>query len=309
MSEGAGPRTECPICAIVSPEPIGLLCRRCAAALAGKPRCAPGIVRSHVAATDAAAWVIDAWGQLHPIGASCRIGRDQKLNDLTIADLRVSGEHADLRRQGSQWWLRDRGSANGSGVGNEPRVRKARVEHRARLWLGGVAVYLWAQPEPPALDVPPPDVRTLVPNAAAFHLAGPNGGELIVRPARGHAVDRAPGELEYTPAGADRPKRAPLPRLQFQLLRALCEAAIGADDAHTASVGTHELVARLPFQTARPEPNHVRQVVSTLRATLHRAGVPGGDRADTGGVIYASEGLGYRVTWEVSRLGADTDGP
>ena len=146
MSEGAGSRTKCPICAIASPDPIGLLCRRCAAALASKPRSAPGIIRSRVAGEQAAAWVIDAWGQLHPVGASCRIGRDQEVNDLAIADLRVSGEHADLRRQGGRWWLRDRGSANGTGVGDEPRVRKAEVEHRARLWLGGVAVYLWAIP-------------------------------------------------------------------------------------------------------------------------------------------------------------------
>ena len=80
------------------------------------------------------------------------------------------------------------------------------------------------------------------------------------------------------PAGATRSRRAALPRLQFQLLRALCDAAVAADDAHTASVGTHELVARLPFQTARPEPNHVRQVVLTLRERC-AAGVPGGDLA------------------------------
>ena len=67
---------------------------------------------------------------------------------------------------------------------------------------------------------------------------------------------------------------------------------------------SHELLAQLPFQTHRPELTHVRQVVSTLRATLDRVGVPGGGSVGPDAVIHAREGQGYRVTWRVRRLGA-----
>ncbi|HLU67663.1 MAG TPA: FHA domain-containing protein [Kofleriaceae bacterium] len=289
------------ICSITSTDLIGVLCGRCSALIAGSRRRAPGIVSSRVDEAAAAAWLIDAWGQLHPLAERSRIGRDALANELVIADLAVSGEHAELRREGDRWTLVDRGSANGSGIGRSPRVRQAEPEHRAHLWFGGVAFYFWADPEPPARDVAPPAVRTLVPAPAAFQLTAAGAGELLVRAARGHPIDGAPGELEYrAPDGSCR--RAPLPRLQFQLLRALCEAAIGAGDSRAGALASHELLMRLPFQTPRPEPNHVRQVVSTLRAALGRAGVPGGGSAGPDGLIHAADGAGYRLTWTVCRM-------
>lgn len=292
----------CSICDTSTLEPVGALCVTCAAAIAGPAPRAPGIITSKRGADDAAAWLIDAWGQLHPVGPACRVGRDRDANELLIADLVISAEHAELRCERGRWLVRDRGSANGSGIQQGPRVREAQLLHRGRVWFGSVEFYFWAETAPPVKDVPPPQVRTYVPERAAFRLVAPERGELKVRAAPGHPIARAPGELEYFSPDNGPKRRAALARLQFQLLRALCEAALSVADDSAPLVGTHELLTSLPFNTPHPEPNHVRQVVASLRATLERAGVPGGGAASAQGVIHATEGLGYRVTWQVSRV-------
>ncbi|HVK84922.1 MAG TPA: FHA domain-containing protein [Kofleriaceae bacterium] len=293
----------CAICSATTPDTIGLLCPACARLIARGGRHAPGIVTSRTPADAAEGWVIDAWGQLHPIGARCAIGRDPQSNDLVIADLGVSGTHAELRRDRDRWVMRDLGSGNGTGLGDQPRARVVEPGHRDRVWFGGIAFYLWADRTPPAREVPPPEVSTVIPDSPGFTLTAEGVGDLIIRPVRGHPLTSAPGELEYHGHGDVRVRRAALPRLQFQLLRLLCDVAADAGDDRTACVGSHELLAQLPFQTHRPELTHVRQVVSTLRATLERVGVPGGGSVGTDALIQAREGQGYRVTWRVRRLG------
>jgi hypothetical protein len=281
---------------------MGVLCRGCAQQLVIGDRRAPGIVAVRPGVT-AAAWLIDAWGQLYPVGAPCRIGRDRERCDFTIADLSVSAEHAELRRERDGWRVRDRGSSNGTGVGARARAKDSVVQHRERIRFGSVGFLFWARPEPPALDVPAPEVRTVVPEGAAYRLEGGGGVAAVIRPVRGHPLARAPGELECVVGASTRARRVPLPRLQFQLLRALCEAVLEADgDVQAAFVGSHELAATLPFQSAAPTPNHVRQVVSTLRATLERAGLVHAARVGDGAMIEAREGLGYRLTWKVVAL-------
>jgi hypothetical protein len=166
-----------------------------------------------------------------------------------------------------------------------------------------MSFYLWIGIDPPAHDVPAPAIRTVIPVSAVYRLQAPSGATMVIRPARGHPLDRAPGELELRGVGSKPRGRAALPRLQFQLMRALCEAALTATDDRSRFVGSRELADSLPFQTTRPEPNHVRQVVSTARATLARAGVADATATDGNGVIQAVEGLGYCVTWAVERVG------
>lgn len=287
----------CAICSRTPTELVGVLCTRCSRQLSGPTRRAPGIVTSRIASEGADAWLVDAWGQLHAINKRCTLGRERDANDLAIADLAVSAQHAELRHEGGRWTIRDRGSVNGIGLGGQPRARTVTAAHRDHVWFGAIAFYLWAHAEPPARDVAPPDVRTLVPDRPEFHLSS-DGYELVVRPVRGHPVETAPGELELHSHDA-KVRRATLPRLQYQLLRALCEAAVNGDA--TTSVSSHELLTSLPFQTDQPAPNHVRQVVKTLRVALDRAGVPGGGAVGPDGVIHACDGTGYRVTWQVRR--------
>lgn len=286
------PNDVCVICEVRGATRVGVLCERCAASLDAGDR-APGIVSSNAPPGDAAAWLIDAWGQLHPISARCTIGRDRATNELVLADLTISAEHAELRREQTRWHLRDRGSANGSGIDRERRTRSTTVKHGQRVWFGVLSFFMWDRAAPPAQSVSPPDVRTLIPAPSSFHLvAPPHPHVLEVHAVEGYPIDHAPGELVYVA------KRTALPRLQFQLMRALCEAA---DENSSVGLRSHELLARLPFQTTRPEATHVRQVVSTLRAALERVGVPGGRDAGPDGIIHASERLGYRLTWSVRR--------
>jgi DNA-binding winged helix-turn-helix (wHTH) protein len=273
----------CAVCETRTPDRVGVLCPACVASLATGERRAPNIVTSRAPVT--AGWLIDVWGQLHPIPSPCRVGRDPKRSDLTIADLSISAEHAELKRTSEGWRMRDRGSSNGTSVGARVRARDASVPHRERVRFGSIAFVLWADPEPPARDVPAPSVPTVVPPGGAVRLEGPDRAIAILRAARGHTIERAPGELEI------HGRKVVVPRLQFQLLRALC-------DAQGEYVTSHELVDTLPFQSGSPTPNHVRQVVSTLRTTLERAGL-------ASAMIEGREGLGYRITWRVAPLAPD----
>ena len=291
----------CVLCASTS-ERVGVLCGRCANDISEDGKRAPGIITSSVPKPIAQAWLIDEWGQPHAVGARCAIGRDRDRNDISIADLAISGEHAELRHEGGRWWLRDRGSANGTRLDHGPRLRDGELPHRARLWLGAIGFHFWSRPTLPAGEIAAPRVRTVIPGGAGFRLLARRRGEIHVRAASGHAIDRAPGELEYRALKRARAARSALGRLQFQLLRRLCEAAVTSDAGVSRSVATHELLRMLPFQSAHPEPNHVRQVVAGLRAALSRAGVPGGSSIGADGVIGAEEGLGYRVNWQVERL-------
>jgi hypothetical protein len=290
----------CVICDQRHPVPGVALCDACAGALTGDVRRAPGIVSSRVHPGQARAWLIDAWGQPHAVGERCRIGRDAARSDLVVAELLVSNEHAELWRDRGEWVARDRGSANGTCVGNGGRVREGALPHRAMLWVGPVGFYFWAQRTFPAGSTGAPRVQTLIPAPSAFQLVSKGRGELTVRAAHGHQAEHAPGEVEYI-ARRRTSVRLALGRLQFQLLRRLCEAAVQANAASSA-VSTRELLDTLPFQTARPEPNHVRQVVATLRSALERAGVPGGGSSGADAVVEAHQGLGYRLTWSVTRL-------
>jgi hypothetical protein len=294
--------TGCVVCETRSPDAVGVLCPACAASLVIGDRRAPGIVSTR-GVTSPAAWLIDGWGQIHAVSAPCRIGRDRERCELSIADLSVSAEHAELRREREGWRVRDRGSSNGTSVGARANARDAALAHRERVRFGSIGFVFWADADPPAHHVPAPEVRTLIPAGAGFRIEGPGGAVAVIRASRGHPLARAPGELEYRSTSSDRARRIALPRLQFQLLRTLCDAAIAADgEARAGYVGSHELVATLPFQSGSPSPNHVRQVVATLRASLGRAGLTGGGSSEGDAVIQAAEGLGYRVAWTVVPL-------
>jgi hypothetical protein len=301
-----GVEPACVVCRQGMTRRVGALCGACAAAIASPEPRAPSVVSSRIGAGEAAAWLIDAWGQLHPIGPRCFVGRDRDGNHVTIADLLVSGRHAELRRIDGAWTIRDQGSANGTRLDDGPRTREATVRHGSRLRFGPVGFFFWAHADPPAGEVPHPEVRTLLPpEAGSFRLLGPGGVRSEIRPARGHPLHLSPGELAYLSPLGERLGHAALPRLQFQLLRKLCETAAAAKEPRHSAVSSQELATSLPFQSPCPEPGHVRQIVSGLRARLEGAGVPGGAGTGREGFIQTVDRLGYRVTWLVEPMRED----
>jgi hypothetical protein len=62
------------------------------------------------------------------------LGRSQG-SDIRLADPNISRRHAELRQQGTAYWIVDLGSTNGIEV-NGARVERAKLEHGDRVALG-----------------------------------------------------------------------------------------------------------------------------------------------------------------------------
>ena len=78
-------------------------------------------------------------GEAIPVpAAGMTVGRKPG-NTLVIADVSVSGRHAELHVAGDSLSLRDLGSTNGTRVGNE-KVENARLAHGDRVIFGSVAL-------------------------------------------------------------------------------------------------------------------------------------------------------------------------
>src|SRR4051812_14969817 len=58
-------------------------------------------------------------GEVLTLGPATSIGRDEG-NAIVVDDPYVSANHAELRFERGQWWLRDHGSSNGTELNGEP---------------------------------------------------------------------------------------------------------------------------------------------------------------------------------------------
>jgi pSer/pThr/pTyr-binding forkhead associated (FHA) protein len=67
-----------------------------------------------------------------------RVGRSPD-NDLILRDPATSGHHARLERRGSQFFIVDLGSTNGTLVNGEP-VQEKELKHGDRITIGQNAV-------------------------------------------------------------------------------------------------------------------------------------------------------------------------
>ena len=68
-------------------------------------------------------------GERLPLRATNSIGRDAG-NDITLPDEAASARHAKLEHDGTDWWIEDLGSTNGT------LVNGARIDGRERLRAG-----------------------------------------------------------------------------------------------------------------------------------------------------------------------------
>ena len=67
-------------------------------------------------------------------GAKAVLGRSKDC-DVQVEDANVSRRHAELRREGSTWWLVDLDSTNGTEL-NGKRVKKAKLSEGDTITLG-----------------------------------------------------------------------------------------------------------------------------------------------------------------------------
>jgi pSer/pThr/pTyr-binding forkhead associated (FHA) protein len=74
-------------------------------------------------------------GQRHPIDKrSVVLGRSRDC-DIRLEDPNVSRHHAEIRQEGTTYWVVDLGSTNGLEV-NGKRVKRAKLEDADRLTMG-----------------------------------------------------------------------------------------------------------------------------------------------------------------------------
>ena len=271
---------------------IGSLCKACAQDVGPCDGLIPDHVRSNVDTTEAAAWVVDGFGNPHAIASKTGIGRKHE-GELVVLASSVSREHAELVKKDAGWHIRDLGSRNGTFVDGARAQGRNPLAARTVIKIGDVA--LWFLAEVVHEPATPPSMATASAGGGLvrYNIA-PGTVELcLVGTADGGALlSRATGVESWTEKS--------LGGLQYQLLRALCARAI--EEAESPSVvrgcvQTKQLARDLPFVSKYANEENVRQVVRRLREDLEELAV--------GGVLAVAPGRGYYLACPVSVASTD----
>jgi pSer/pThr/pTyr-binding forkhead associated (FHA) protein len=237
-----------------------------------------GLLPEHVVAavsdeTDAA--LIDQWSRAHSLRASCVIGRDATC-PFAVLEASVSRRHAELHYDvdTDAWTIVDFGSRNGTLLDGEQLApdRRKRLGDRQLIVVGDVGFVF-------VLD------RATLPQSApvAFNATAQSArrvGQLRLSP----PTNEGAGLVGHGDATIS------LGSTQFALLRLLAErylASRGESEELRGFVRSVELIANLPWNTAHPEDNHVKQQVRRVRRALERLGLPN--------AIESRHGFGYRL--------------
>ncbi|HSK00670.1 MAG TPA: FHA domain-containing protein [Kofleriaceae bacterium] len=272
---------------------VGSLCRTCAQAVAPCEGLIPDHVRSAIAMTDAAAWLVDGFGAAHAVAEKTTIGRSHD-GDLVVLAASVSREHAELRRTEAGWQVRDLGSRNGTFVDGARCQGRVPLPGRAVLKVGDVALWFLAEAVHEPVSAPAMETGSAGGGLVRFTLQ--HGTSELCAVGGGDGV--AGGALLARAAGAEAWSERALPPLEFQLLRALCAKA--AEEAASPAavrgcVATKQLARDLPFQSKYANEENVRQVVRRLRGVLAEVGAEG--------VLAVMPGRGYYLACPVAVAG------
>jgi len=270
----------CAACSTASPA-LGWLCDECSAAIHGIARLSPEQIVSHAPSHLSHAALIDRWGRPHPLGTRTIVGRQFEGGGVVIADASVSRRHAEIvRKRNGTWWVVDLVSSNGTTVAEELVDAPRALEPRTPLFFGEVG-FFFVTPDPGAPPVPVRPTMTHRP-----------GSPLPDRPAA--AVARIYDEDEedddtdggaYTWSGL---------RSVDLVLASPTGGGGGVVELNgrttqltAVQYALIELLAVLPWDTPRPEDNHIKQLVRRARRALVRANL--------GDLIESRQGFGYRL--------------
>jgi hypothetical protein len=274
---------------------VGALCRGCAQEV----RPCDGLIAEHVRSTvdadEAETWIVDGFGAPHAIAAKTTIGRNHE-GQLVVLASSVSREHAELKKTDTGWTVRDLGSRNGTFVDGARVQGRVALPARHVLMVGDVA--LWFLSEVRAEPVAPRSMATASVGGGIvrFQIA-PGGIELCLV---GTTDPDAGGALLSRVEGGEKWNERTLAKLEYQLLRALCERA--TEEANLPSavrgcVSTKQLARDLPFQSKYANEENVRQVVRRLRQELGELGI---EKA-----LAVAPGRGYYLACPVSVASSD----
>ena len=269
---------------------VGLLCRKCAFEVPPCEGLIPDHIRSTVVPTDAAAWVVDGFGAAHAVASKTMLGRSHD-GELVVLASSVSREHAEIRRNGAGWSVRDLGSRNGTFLDGARCQGRVALPHRAQLKFGDVAMWFLAEVVHEPVGQPSLVTGSAAGGLVRYMLAVGDHELCLV----GGSDSTAGGSLLSRATGNDPWVEHGLAPLEFQLLRALAARAheeATSPAAVRGCVATRQLARDLPFQSKYANEENVRQVVRRVRAVLTEIGVDG--------ALAVAPGRGYYLSCPVT---------
>ena len=238
---------------------------------------------------EAAACLIDQWGNVHPLPERALVGRLQNECVVTILHHSVSAIHAQIeqvagRAKGEEgsWRVVDRGSLNGTFV-NDESARVSPLADGARVRFGNVSFYFSAH-RLPALQARfgagytvPVRQRDIAFQARVTDGAGK---EMAL-------AQRASGGI----VRVDDETTVEFARLEFAFLKILAERRLASADPELAFVSSKELSDLLEFKSADADGENVRELVRRVRRKFKTEGIPD--------LVESRQGVGYRLAWSV----------
>lgn len=249
----------------------------------------------------AQAALVDTWGRMHAFAREVAIGRRRGPGGIAIAEPSVSRTHARITAVAGGYRLEDLDSSNGTRRNGERVYESVALATRDIVSFGQVSFVFVSgtpierdgsaerdtqRPVPSeTLDVPvvplvgfgmvDDDEEALSETFAGLRFAALD----LVAPTGGGG-----GVLELDGRSLQ------LPLAQFDLVRVLSSRML-AEPTHDPRVRgfvrSSELAASLPWESARPDDNHIKQLVRRLRRSLTRAGLPD--------IVESRHGFGYRL--------------
>ena len=289
----------CSVCAL-HPTTVGHLCRACHCKLTTVLQADPRKIATCGVLHSVCAMLFDSWGRRHALGARNVLGRLPQGPGLAMHDASISRHHAHLIHEptSNMWFLRDLGSRNGTTVNNMRIEAPVPIASGDCIGLGVLRFFFVAQAKPSSERAPariPAGVAkpseygerhrfaaapTQIDTAPSLARAGSPTLELsFAQPTGG-------GGAVLTIAG----RKIQLSPIQYMFLHTLA-SRMQAEHSQPASVRgfirTTELAAVLPWGTATPNEQHVKQLVRRIRRIL--------DNANVGNLIESRPRFGYRL--------------
>jgi hypothetical protein len=259
----------------------------------------------------ARAGLVDQWGRVHRIGDRTTVGRRPGQGGIFILESSISREHAEIYAddQAGGWFVRDLGSKNGTMLNEDPVTEPIRVASGDALFFGQVGfLFVWplegehsgvyqlalaSETLRAEQGIRSPLHGTPEPIMSRAETASEDDDEedettfvglprldlRLIEPSGGGGGFLETGET-----------RVQLTATQFAFLQVLSQRMREEDNRPEAVRGfirSSELLADLPWDTAHPEENHLKQLVRRVRRSLSKAGL--------GNLIESRRGFGYRL--------------
>ncbi|HEU0030196.1 MAG TPA: FHA domain-containing protein [Kofleriaceae bacterium] len=267
---------------------VGVLCRKCAAEVPVRDNITESQI--HSAVSDPQAWLVDGFGCMHGLAPKTTIGRNHD-GQFRVLTASVSRGHAELVQKDTGWQIRDLGSRNGTWVNGQKIQGRVMLDARAVVRFGDVYFWFLAHVAEPPVTERSLATKNVSDGMVRFVIQHP-GTELCLV---GSGDSQSGGALLARAAGNERWDEHALPPLEFQLLRALCNAAreeAGSPAERRGCVATRVLAENLPFQSRYANEENVRQVVRRVRNALAEIGAKD--------VVGSTPGRGYYISAPVT---------